>query len=251
MRPVSGEITLRTERLLLRPWRAEDREPFAALNADPRVMEWFPAPMTAVESNALWIGSRRNFARRAGVSGRWRSPEPIRSSVSLVSVRRIPPSDTRLSRSGGASPHRSGATAMPPRPRSKPCVSGSTTCTSMRSSPLRPSAMRSRRRVMTKIGMEHNPEDDFDHPRLREVFGVCRATFSIGSAAQRSPHARASMSADRVRLTASRAAPNMTGSFCQSRKGAPPGDQQRSASEPGSHPVEGSSPHVGSRTLSI
>ena len=34
---------IRTERLLLREWRPEDREPFAALNADPRVMEHLPA----------------------------------------------------------------------------------------------------------------------------------------------------------------------------------------------------------------
>ena len=32
---------LRTPRLLLREWRPEDREPFAVLNADPRVMEHF------------------------------------------------------------------------------------------------------------------------------------------------------------------------------------------------------------------
>jgi len=34
---------LRTERLLLRRWRDSDREPFAALNADPVVMEHFPS----------------------------------------------------------------------------------------------------------------------------------------------------------------------------------------------------------------
>jgi ribosomal-protein-alanine N-acetyltransferase len=44
---------LRTERLVLRGWRAADREPFAALNADPVVMEHFPAPMTRAESDAL------------------------------------------------------------------------------------------------------------------------------------------------------------------------------------------------------
>src|SRR6185437_5258242 len=38
--------TLETERLILRDWREEDREPFAALNADPRVMEHYPAPLT-------------------------------------------------------------------------------------------------------------------------------------------------------------------------------------------------------------
>ena len=36
-------IELETPRLRLRQWRDEDREPFAALNADPRVMEHFPA----------------------------------------------------------------------------------------------------------------------------------------------------------------------------------------------------------------
>ena len=37
---------LQTERLLLRPWQAEDRQPFAAMNADPRVMEHFPSTLT-------------------------------------------------------------------------------------------------------------------------------------------------------------------------------------------------------------
>jgi len=36
---VSEAPELRTERLLLRRWRHDDREPFAALNADPVVME--------------------------------------------------------------------------------------------------------------------------------------------------------------------------------------------------------------------
>ncbi len=47
------EITLHTERLFLRPWRPEDRAPFAALNADPVVMEWFPAPLNPTELDAL------------------------------------------------------------------------------------------------------------------------------------------------------------------------------------------------------
>lgn len=44
---------LRTERLLMRRWRAEDRAPFAALNAEPVVMEHFLAPLAATESDAL------------------------------------------------------------------------------------------------------------------------------------------------------------------------------------------------------
>ena len=44
---------LRTPRLILRHWRFGDREPFAALNADPRVMEHFPAPLTRIESDSM------------------------------------------------------------------------------------------------------------------------------------------------------------------------------------------------------
>ena len=42
-----------TPRLLLRPWRESDREPFAALNADPAVMEFFPAYLTRKESDSM------------------------------------------------------------------------------------------------------------------------------------------------------------------------------------------------------
>jgi RimJ/RimL family protein N-acetyltransferase len=44
---------LTTERLLLRRWRAVDREPFAALNADAEAMRHFPAPLARVDSDAL------------------------------------------------------------------------------------------------------------------------------------------------------------------------------------------------------
>ena len=44
---------LRGERVLLRGWRADDLAPFAALNADPRVMEHYPATLTRAESDAF------------------------------------------------------------------------------------------------------------------------------------------------------------------------------------------------------
>jgi RimJ/RimL family protein N-acetyltransferase len=43
---------LETERLILREWRRADREPFARMNADARVMEHFPACLTREESDA-------------------------------------------------------------------------------------------------------------------------------------------------------------------------------------------------------
>jgi RimJ/RimL family protein N-acetyltransferase len=42
---------LETDRLLLRRWKASDREPFAEINADPRVMEFFPSLLSREESD--------------------------------------------------------------------------------------------------------------------------------------------------------------------------------------------------------
>ena len=44
---------LRTDRLVLRRWRDDDREPFARLNADPVVMEHFPGRLTRAKSDDL------------------------------------------------------------------------------------------------------------------------------------------------------------------------------------------------------
>ena len=44
---------LTTQRLLMRRWRAADRAPFAALNADPEVMRHFPATLTRRQSDDL------------------------------------------------------------------------------------------------------------------------------------------------------------------------------------------------------
>lgn len=53
-----------TERLLLRRWRSDDLVPFAALNADPEVMEHFPAPLTRAESDALVARIEQSFDER-------------------------------------------------------------------------------------------------------------------------------------------------------------------------------------------
>ena len=47
------DVILSTERLVLHAWRDADRAPFADLNADPEVMRYFPAAMTAEESGGM------------------------------------------------------------------------------------------------------------------------------------------------------------------------------------------------------
>lgn len=44
---------IKTKRLLLRQWLPSDREPFAAMNADPRVMKHFPNLLSHQESDAM------------------------------------------------------------------------------------------------------------------------------------------------------------------------------------------------------
>jgi RimJ/RimL family protein N-acetyltransferase len=54
---------LTTESLVLREWRDSDLEPFAAINSDPRVMEFQPAPLDRAESDALAGRIREAFAK--------------------------------------------------------------------------------------------------------------------------------------------------------------------------------------------
>jgi RimJ/RimL family protein N-acetyltransferase len=52
---------MQTPRLRLRAWTDADRDAFAALNADPAVMEHFPALLTRDESDALFVRTRAHF----------------------------------------------------------------------------------------------------------------------------------------------------------------------------------------------
>jgi RimJ/RimL family protein N-acetyltransferase len=52
---------LNTSRLLLRRWREADRAPFAALNADPRVMEHFPAVLSREQSDTRAVQIEAHF----------------------------------------------------------------------------------------------------------------------------------------------------------------------------------------------
>ncbi|WP_413505039.1 GNAT family N-acetyltransferase [Serratia grimesii] len=58
-------FSLESDRLLLRAWRDEDLPAFAALNADPQVMRYFPTPLTSEQSDAL-ADKIRQFMRQHG-----------------------------------------------------------------------------------------------------------------------------------------------------------------------------------------
>ena len=61
---MADNVHIVTDRLILRDWTDADAEPFAALNADPRVMEFFPKALSRAESDALIACIRAAIAER-------------------------------------------------------------------------------------------------------------------------------------------------------------------------------------------
>ena len=55
------KLELHTDRLILRRWRDTDRDAFAQMNADPRVMEYFPACLTRDESDSTIVRVEKHF----------------------------------------------------------------------------------------------------------------------------------------------------------------------------------------------
>ena len=88
---------LRTPRLSLRRWRESDLEPFAALNADPAVMRWFPEPLDRAASDAMVERIEAGHDRLG--FGLWavevldsaRGPAPFVGFVGLAAPRVAPP----------------------------------------------------------------------------------------------------------------------------------------------------------------
>ncbi|HYE44512.1 MAG TPA: GNAT family N-acetyltransferase [Caulobacter sp.] len=52
-----------TDRLILRSWRVEDLAPWAALNADPEVMRFFPSVLTPEDSEAMLARNQDHIDR--------------------------------------------------------------------------------------------------------------------------------------------------------------------------------------------
>jgi RimJ/RimL family protein N-acetyltransferase len=158
---------LRTERLLLRQWRESDLEPWAALNADPEVMRYFPSTHTPEQSAAY----ARAFA--AGIEergwGLWAvevvgGPEFI-GFVGLnepgFKAHFTPAVEVgwRLGREhwghGYATEAARAAVAFGFGELGLSEIVSFTTEGNTRS-----------RRVMERLGMTHDPAEDFDHPAL-------------------------------------------------------------------------------------
>ncbi len=177
---MAGDVPeLRTERLLLRGWQATDRAAHAAMNADPEVMRHFPAVMPPADSDAM-------FERMAA---HW-----TEHGFGLWAVERA--SDGA---SGGAFLGFTGLARPSFESHFTPAVEvgwrfarkawGHGYATEAARAALRfgfetvgldeivsftvPANERSWR-VMERLGMTRDPEDDFDHPRLPDGHALRR-----------------------------------------------------------------------------
>jgi ribosomal-protein-alanine N-acetyltransferase len=158
---------VRTERLILRRWREEDREPFAALNADPLVMEFFPEPLSRAASDELVDRIEADFVRLgfglwaveiAGVAefvGFVGLSEPTFTAHFTPAVE----VGWRLARAFWGYGYASEAAAA-----SVAFGFGSARLDEIVSFCV-PENRRSRR-VMERLGMTNDAADDFDHPRV-------------------------------------------------------------------------------------
>jgi len=156
-----------TGRLLLRGWRDADRAPFAAMNADPAVMEHFPAVLDGDASDALidrflehwaahglgiWAAERRSDARFIGYAGLCR-PSFEAHFTPAVEV------GWRLAHEAWGHGYATEASMAALRfgfeqARLEEIVSFTV-----------PANERSWR-VMERLGMRRDPAGDFDHPRI-------------------------------------------------------------------------------------
>jgi len=166
---------LKTDRLLLRPWRNADLAPFAAMNADARVMEFFPGTLTAQESNALADRIGRHFVEHG--FGLWAvevaGTAPFIGFVGLA----VPKFEAHFTPcveigwrlaadhwgQGFAPEGASAALEFAFESLSLDEVVSLTAVINLRS-----------RRVMEKIGMTTDPGEDFDHPKVASGHRLCR-----------------------------------------------------------------------------
>jgi RimJ/RimL family protein N-acetyltransferase len=158
---------LTTERLLLRRWRASDIQPFRDLNADPRVMEFMPEPLPPQLSDNLIARIERHFDEHGfGLfAAELRADQTFLGFIGLS----VPPFEApfmpaveigwRLAANyWGHGLATEGARAVVRYAFEDLGLPGLVSFTI-------PQSLRSRR-LMEKLGMTHDPADDFDHPSL-------------------------------------------------------------------------------------
>ena len=155
------------EEIILRQWKDSDLEPYAAMNASPEVMRYFPALLTKVETAASLQRLRRAIDERgwglwaveidgdfAGFTG-LNVPTFVAPFTPCVEI------GWRFRRKfwGRSLAYRAACAALVFGFESLKLteIVSFTTATNLRS-----------RRLMERLGFRHAAQEDFDHPSIRQ-----------------------------------------------------------------------------------
>ena len=164
---MSAPPTLRTERLVMRGWRPSDRDAFAAMNADPRVMKHFPATMARAESDAFVDRIGEHFAQHG--FGLWAVEIPGEAALAGFVGLAVPRFDAHFTPAVEAGWRLAAewwgcgyaTEAAREALRFGFTEAGLADIVSFAAPANQPS-----RAVMRRVGMTPDPADDFDHPAL-------------------------------------------------------------------------------------
>lgn len=161
--------TLSTERLVLRQWRDDDLEPFAAMNADPEVMRFFPRSLDREGSDA--VAQRLSRFIEANGWGLWAVEVPgVAPFIGFIGLQPIPFEahfTPAVEVGWRLASDQWGRGYAPEGARAALDFAFGTLdldqVVSMTIAPNEPS-----QRVMVKLGLTRDPADDFDHPNLTD-----------------------------------------------------------------------------------
>jgi len=154
---------MRTERLVMREWRESDRDAWAEMNADPAVREFFPTVLTREQSDEAFDRISGALAERGW--GLW----AVSLDDRFLGFTGLAQPDFRPEREIGwrfaVSAWGKGYATEAARAvldfafteLDLPEVVSFTTTGNLRS-----------RAVMERLGMTHDPAEDFDHPAVAE-----------------------------------------------------------------------------------
>lgn len=156
-----------TDRLRLRRWVAADATPFAAMNADPQVVQYLSDAMTREASDAMVVRIRAHFEQYG--FGLWAVEVPGVTQFAGYVGLSVPQFEAHFTPcveiawrlgsnwwgNGYATEGARAVLAFGFDTLELTEIVSFTVATHWRS-----------RRVMERIGMTHDPKDDFDHPNL-------------------------------------------------------------------------------------
>ena len=165
-------ICMTTQRLVLRRWKESDAETFAAMNASPEVMRHYPATLSREESDEIIAKNERHFDEHG--FGRWAVEIPnVAPFIGFVGIY-IPAYEMNFSPcveigwriaeahwNKGYATEAAQAAMKFGMDRFEEVVSFT--------SP----ENKASQRVMQKLGMSHDPKENFDHPLLPADHRLC------------------------------------------------------------------------------